>query len=210
MKHRLLAIVLVMLPLLAAAQTYTTPYSKEEQKEALKWVKQGSWRNGFTKAKPDKNVNFVDFQRQYTRNPEQWKALFKWLQQTDLLALKAGNHPIPGTTMTASVQDDTNKPMTSVQSESHRKKIDFQYVVRGTEGFAVIDHDTSKPNCEYSERGDVIHYDYYGDKVRTFTNHKGCFNLFFPGDWHIAKIQAGEAKGNAPFRVIVIKVDYKP
>lgn len=206
---KLLILMLAVMPIVAAAQTYTTPYSRTEQKKALKWAKQGKWCNGFNKAKPDKTVNFADFRRQYERNTDQWKALFKWLQETDLLALKAGNHKIPGTTMTASVQDDTNKPMASVQSESHRKKIDFQYVVSGTEGFAVIDHDTSKPNCEYSERGDVIHYDYQADKARTFTNQKGHFNLFFPGDWHIAKIVTGKAKANDPFRVVVIKVDYK-
>lgn len=208
MRHILLTI-LAVLPLLCMAQTYTTPYGKAERKAARQWVKKGEWRNGFTKASPDKNVNAVDFQRQYARNTAQWQALFQWLQSTDLLALTAGSHPIPGTTMSASVQDDTNKPMEKVGSESHRRKIDFQWVVSGTEGFAVIDHDSSKPNCEYSEKKDVIHYDYVHDKARTFTNRKGRFNIFFPGDWHIAKIQTGKATGDGKFRVIVVKVDYK-
>lgn len=209
MKKTLFLILIAVLPLMATAQTYTTHYSKAEQKKALRWVKIGKWRNGFTKAKPDKTVNYVDFRRQYEKNTAQWKAMFEWLQNTNLLALSPGKHEIPGTTLTASVQDDTNKPLDKVGSESHRKKIDFQWVVSGTEGFAVIDHDSSTPNCEYNDKKDVIHYDYDKDKAKMFTNKEGHFNLFFPGDWHIAKIQNGKATADTPFRVIVIKIDYK-
>lgn len=207
MKQKIIAILLLFVPFIASAQTYTTPYSKSEKKVAKRWLKSGEWRNGFVKADPDKTINTVDFYRQYTKNPDQWKALFKWLQETDLLALKAGKHPIPGTLMTASVQDDTNSPLDKRRSESHRTHIDFQYVVSGTEGFAVLDHESSMPNCEYNAKKDVIHYDYQKDKLRKFTNTKNHFNIFFPGDWHIAKLQV--ADNNNPFRVIVIKIDYK-
>lgn len=207
MIKKLLLLCLVLLPLSASAQTYTSVYSPSEQKAARQWMKGGEWRNGFTKAAPDKTVNAVDFKTQYEKNPEQWKALFMWLQQTDLLALEKGKHPIPGTTMVASVQDDTNKPLEKRNSESHRTHIDFQYVVSGTEGFAIIDHDSSVPNCEYDAKKDVIHYDYAKDKTMFFKSRKGKFNIFFPGDWHIAKVQL--SKKNKPFRVIVVKVDYK-
>ncbi|MGN1254989.1 MAG: YhcH/YjgK/YiaL family protein [Prevotella sp.] len=188
-------------------KVYTTPYSKAAQKEAEKWVKAGSWRNGFTKASPDKTVNAADFQRQYTKNKAQWDALFAWVQSTDLTKLSAGKHPIPGTTMTASVQDDVNLPIEKRGTESHRKKIDFQYVVSGTEGFALIDHNSSKPNCNYDAKKDVIHYDYDKAKAWVFPSTKNCFNIFFPGDWHIAKVST--KKKDQHFRVVVVKVDYK-
>lgn len=207
MRKLLIAALVALAPLFATAQTYTAQYSKQEWKAARKWVASGVWRNGFTKASPDKTVNFVDFQRQYERNPEQWNALFRWLAETDLHVLPKGKHPIPGTTMTASVQDDVNSPLEKRGSESHRKKIDFQYVVSGTEGFAVLEHETSTPNCEYNAKKDVIHYDYDAGRLRRFTNRDGRFNIFFPSDWHIAKLQV--AKKNKPFRVIVVKVDYK-
>lgn len=208
-RKTLLAAIIAVAPYFAMAQTYTTPYAKAEQKKAWRWVKKGEWRNGFTKASPDKDFNAVDFQQQYERNAEQWNTLFAWLQATDLLALPAGNHPIPGSSLVAMVQDDINKPIEKQGTESHRRKIDFQYVVSGVEGFAVLDHDTSKPNCEYNDRRDVIHYDYDRDKVRIFTNKKGHFNIFFPGDWHIAKIQTPKTNGEGKFRVIVVKMDYK-
>ncbi len=46
------------------------------QENAKKWVKSGVWRNGFTKASPDKTVNLEEFYSQYHKNPDQWKALF--------------------------------------------------------------------------------------------------------------------------------------
>lgn len=218
---KLLTLLLLTLPVALTAQTkdtdapscgtYTTYYYKNGMKSTKKWAKRGKWRNGFTKADPDKTVNLVEFRQQVERNPEQWNALFAWLQRTDLTALPKGKHPIEGTTMVASVEDDTSKPLAERKSESHRRKIDFQYVVSGSEGFALLDHGTSTPNMEYNEAKDLVRYDFQTDRTYFFTNTEGCFNIFFPCDWHIAKVldpsqPDAEAK---PFRVVVIKVDYK-
>src|SRR5574344_716291 len=43
---------------------------KSAKKAAMEWAKKGEWRNGFTKASPDKSVNLVTFQKQYAENPE--------------------------------------------------------------------------------------------------------------------------------------------
>ena len=77
--------------------------------------------------------------------------------------------------------------------------------MKGTERFGVIDHYTSTPNCKY--RPDVIHYDYAPQKARFYDSNPGEFFIFFPRDWHIAKVATdGE---DQTIRVIVIKVDYK-
>lgn len=203
---KLLTLLILMMPLALMAQTYTTPYSKKEQKAAKRWAKKGSWRNGFTKASPDATVNLVDFQRQVERNPEQWNALFAWLQTHDVTALPAGKHPIEGTELVVNIQDDVNLPVEKRGTESHRKKIDFQWVVSGSEGFGILDHETSTVKDPYNEKKDVVRYNYDVQKTMFITNKLGCFNLFFPGDWHIAKV--GKDDGQK-FRVVVIKVDYK-
>ena len=130
--------------------------------------------------------------------------MFKWLENTDLLTIPGGKHPIEGTTLVVSVEDSQNRPLDKSRSESHRQKIDFQYVVKGTEKFGIIDHETSKPNSEY--RPDVIHYDYDVSKTRFFDSTPDKFFLFFPDDWHIAKIANDSDDQN--IRVIVVKVDY--
>lgn len=200
-----MGIALLCAVLTASAQTYTQDYSSnpELQKKALKWMKSGKWRNGFTAANPHESVNAVDFYLQYKKNPKQWKALFSYIANTDLLALEKGRHPIPGSNLTISVEDSQNQPLEKQRSESHYKHIDFQYVVKGVERFGVIEHESSTPNTKY--RPDVIHYDYDKAKARFYDSNPSEFFIFFPGDWHIAKIQNDGTDQN--IRVIVIKVD---
>ena len=81
----------------------------------------------------------------------------------------------------------------------------FQYVVRGTERFGLIDHYTSTPNTVY--RPDVIHYDYDVARARFYDSRPDEFFIFFPGDWHIAKVKTDLPDQH--IRVVVIKVDYK-
>ena len=205
MKRIMMGIALLCAVLTASAQTYTQDYSSnpELQKKALKWMKSGKWRNGFTAANPHESVNAVDFYLQYKKNPKQWKALFSYIANTDLLALEKGRHPIPGSNLTISVEDSQNQPLEKQRSESHYKHIDFQYVVKGVERFGVIEHESSTPNTKY--RPDVIHYDYDKAKARFYDSNPSEFFIFFPGDWHIAKIQNDGTDQN--IRVIVIKVD---
>lgn len=171
---------------------------------ATGWMASGAWRKGFEKAFPHESVNPVDFYEQYSKNTEQWDAMFKWLEETDLLASPAGKHPIEGTTLVVSVEDSQNRPLEKSRTESHRQKIDFQYTVKGIERFGIIDHETSTPNCEY--RPDVIHYDYDASKARFYDSSPDRFFLFFPEDWHIAKI--ANDTDDQDIRVIVVKIDY--
>lgn len=189
------------------AQGYYTRYHADKalNRKAAAWMQSGEWRNGFVAATPHASVNATEFYLQYQKNPEQWKALFEWLSRTDLLQLPKGRNPIPGTTLVASVEDDQNRPLDQCRSESHNHHIDFQYVVKGVERFGVIDHYTSKPNCAY--RPDVIHYDYEVAKARFYDSNPREFFLFFPGDWHIAKVRTPRQK-DQNIRVVVVKVDY--
>lgn len=194
-----------------SAQTYTNEYPKELNKIAQKWVKKGEWKNGFTKAVPAPVVNPVEFYLQYHKNPEQWKALFKWLQETDLLSIPKGKIPLPGTSLTVSVEDSENwcsqdDLKAGKGSESHWQKIDFMYVVRGTEGFCLLDHETSKGNIEYNPKKDRMEYDFDAAKLKQFKSIPGTFNIMFPCDWHVAKVKTDEA--DQSLRVLVIKVDY--
>lgn len=199
--------VATMLGTTASAQVYTNQYPKELQKIASKWVKKGEWKNGFTKAIPAPTVNEVEFYLQYNKNPEQWKSLFKWLEETDLLAIPAGKQPIPGTDLTVSVEDSENwcseeDLRAGKGSESHWQKIDFMYVVSGKEGFCRLDHETSSPKAEYKK--DRLEYTFNADKLQHFESIPGTFNIMFPCDWHVAKVKTAEA--SQKLRVLVIKM----
>ena len=124
-----------------------------------------------------------------------------------MLAIPAGRHPIEGTQLVASVEDSENGPIEKRASESHYHHIDFQFVVRGTERFGIIDHDSSTPNSKY--KPDVLHYDYDLQRTRFYDSTPDEFFIFFPSDWHIAKVNSPLVE-DQHIRVIVIKVDYLP
>lgn len=191
---------------MAQRAVYTREYNdKKLLKTAKKWLKKGEWRQGFEAADPHESVNIVDFYLQYQRNPEQWTALFKYLANTDLLALEKGKHAIPGSNLTISVEDSENGPLEKRNSESHYNNIDFQYCVKGTERFGIIDHVTSTPKDKYKK--DVIHYNYDKERALFYDSTPDKFFIFFPGDWHIAKVNNDTE--DQIIRVCVIKVEWK-
>ncbi len=181
-------------------------YLNAQSGDARSWMKKGDWRQGFDKAKPHKSLNVDEFYSQYQKNPEQWQTLFRWLQTTDLLAIPKGKHPIPGSKLVASVEDSENGPLEKRNTESHRKKSDFMIVVKGTEGFALLDHASSTVSQPYNEKKDVMRYQYVKEKTNFFNVKSGQFVIFFPSDWHIAKVET--KKKDQTIRVIVVKMDY--
>lgn len=206
------ALIFGMCSLSGYAQTYTNQYSPELVKLATKWAKKGEWRNGFTKASPSERVNLVEFYIQYQRNPAEWKALFQWLQSHDLLTIPGGKTPIEGTNLTVSVEDSENwcsedNLREGKGSESHERKIDFMYVVKGTEGFARIDHDTTKDKTGYMAERDRHEYEFSADRLHRYESIPNTFEIMFPCDWHIAKVKTN--KDSQKLRVLVIKVNYK-
>ena len=177
-----------------------------QTKQERQWMKQGEWTEGFTKAKAHKTVNISELYSQYHKNKEQWQTLFRWLRSTDLTSIPKGKHPIPNSTLVASVEDSENGPLEKRNTESHKKKIDFQLVVRGTEGFALLDHESSTVSQPYNDKKDVMRYDYVKEKTHFFDVKAGRFVIFFPSDWHIAKVAT--KKKDQQIRVIVVKMDY--
>lgn len=180
-------------------------HDKKLIKEAKAWLKKGEWRQGFTAAEPHESVNIVDFYMQYKKNPEQWTKLFQYLAKTDLLSLPKGKHPIEGSDLVISVEDSENGPLEKRNSESHYQNIDFQYCVKGVERFGIIDHVTSTPKDRY--KVDVIHYNYDKERTLFYDSTPDRFFIFFPGDWHIAKVN--NDTDNQKIRVCVIKVRWK-
>lgn len=176
----------------------------QAQSGDIRWTLMRSWAGSFNKALPDVSTNLQEFRTQYQRNKAQWDALFAWLQEHDVTALPAGRHPIEGTSLVASIEDTENEPLEKRNSESHYRHIDFQWVVKGTERFGLLDHRTSTPRTPY--KPDIISYDYQKEKTQFIDSVPERFFLFFPSDWHIAKVATD--KPSQKIRVVVVKLDY--
>lgn len=204
MKKIFYVLTVILLTVMGSMNTYARSGKKANAyTDALNWTMQRSWSNGF-KALPDVCTNLVEFKTQYEKNKAQWDAAFKWLATHDLLTIEKGRHKIEGTDLVASVEDSKNDPLAKRGTESHYYHIDLQYVVKGNERFGLLDHATSKPNREW--KPDIITYDYQVDKTMFVDSTPERFFLFFPCDWHIAKIETD--KPDQTIRVIVIKLDY--
>ena len=204
-KHAFRIVLIAAIALLATAGANAKKKNRVTKKQAAAWVAKGEWKNGFD-AMPDETVNLQEFYSQYHKNRQQWNAAFRWLAETDLLNIPKGKSQIPGTGIRVSVEDSKNEPLEKRRSESHRRVIDFMYVVKGTEGFCLLDHKSSTPNCEYNSERDVIRYDYDKNKAHFFNSTPKRFVVCFPSDWHIAKVQT--ELDDQTIRVIVLKIDY--
>ena len=157
MKKFITVMILTLLALTISAQT---------RKEVCQWMKKGEWRNDFNKAKPHKTLNIEEFYTQYQKNTKQWNTLFKWLQETNLETIPKGKQPISNSSLVASVEDSQNEPLEKRNTESHKKKIDFMVVVKGIEGFALLDHSSSSISQPYNDKKDVMRYKYANQRGR--------------------------------------------
>jgi YhcH/YjgK/YiaL family protein len=127
------------------------------------------------------------------------QAGFAYLQETDLEAAAAGTVEIDGDRVFAMHQEYNTKPRAQGFWESHRKYIDIQYVVSGTEhmGYANISQLTPGP---YDESKDLIVHEGSGSFV---VLPAGMFTLLFPEDAHMPQIAV---ENPHPVKKVVIKV----
>ena len=122
------------------------------------------------------------------------------LQKADLLNAAPGCYELDGSDVFALCQRYDTKPRELGKWEAHRRNIDVQYVVSGTEvmGHAhLADMQISEP---YNEEKDVL---FLTGRGNFFTVTAGMFAIFFPHDVHMPTLSASLP---APVQKIVVKV----
>lgn len=82
----------------------------------------------------------------------------------------------------AFVQKYVTKCECEIPVEGHRKYIDLQYIVSGTEKMGRCEYVDSKAINQYDEKGDGQLFE--SDKVEYMTYDEEDFALFFPQDLH--------------------------
>jgi len=130
---------------------------------------------------------------------EGFKKAFDFLKGQDLTSLASGKYEIEVSKVFALVQDYTTKPLSEGFWEAHRRYIDLQFVVSGSEriGFGraasmqLQSHDETRDLSVLNGQGDFA------------TLQQGCFMLLWPSDAHMPGIQVD---GPHPVRKIVIKI----
>jgi biofilm protein TabA len=130
-----------------------------------------------------------------------FKKAFTFLRENDLSKLAVGRHEIDGDKLFCLISQGTGKTRTEAKLEAHRKYIDIQYIISGTDEMGwkpiakCINIDT-----EYSEATDIV---FFKDNPQTWKKvPAGSFAIFFPQDAHAPMVS------NSEIRKAVIKVLY--
>lgn len=128
-------------------------------------------------------------------------AAFDYLSSTDFGGLDPGKYDLITDELFAILSEYQTKASTGEEMEAHKKFLDIQYIVSGSErmGISLLkDQVVSKP---YSEEKDFL---LYADAPDYFIElHAGEFVIFYPNDLHLPTIQLEKP---ATVRKIVVKV----
>ena len=128
------------------------------------------------------------------------KQALNFLQKTDLINAAEGRHEIDGDNVYALINNYNTKDPAEAHPEAHRKYIDVQYVVSGSEliGYSVFNG--QRIFKEYDAEKDFMLY----DDISFFMKlNPGMFAIFYPDDLHMPGIMIDEPK---PVKKVVIKV----
>jgi len=144
-------------------------------------------------------VDHISNAERYAALGPRFKQAFDFLRTTDLNALEKGRYPLAGDALFALVQAYNTKAPSEGFWEAHRRYIDLQFVLQGTEriGYAPLHRMQLE---SYDEQRDLSVLLGEGDFL-TLTD--GCFMLLWPEDVHMPGLQADQS---GPVRKIVFKI----
>ena len=177
--------------------------------EAQQWYKKGAWRQGW-KVKPYEKMDVAVFHDQYQKHPAMYDSIFQWLRSIDPVKMQAAKNVMTWSHATAHCQDLDLRTPENTQWEQHRRHIDLQWIVTGSERLAVT-RDTTilDPKNQYSEKKDVQNFKFKKapspSQYLLLDSNPSHFYLFFPSDIHEC---CGIARQPETVRKIVVKIEY--
>lgn len=124
---------------------------------------------------------------------------FEFLRSTDLKALAPGRYPIDGENIVAIVEKVAGRSRDAAKLECHRKYIDIQLVLDGTDemGWKPL-CDCREPLADYHAEKDI---QFFRDAPASWiATPPGAYCIFFPEDAHAPLVATGE------IRKVIVKV----
>ncbi|WP_347159345.1 YhcH/YjgK/YiaL family protein [Pontibacter chitinilyticus] len=121
----------------------------------------------------------------YTCMHPLFEQAFRFLQDTNLLAVPTGVQEIAGKDLLAIISEGHGTPAQDARLEVHRKYIDIQYVISGTDHMGWKDlAQCAAPTDPYLDARDAA---FFSDKTNNwFDVPAGSFTIFYPDDAHAA------------------------
>jgi biofilm protein TabA len=136
------------------------------------------------------NSKLQHAERYFNMHPEFEKA-FAFLRQDNLAKLPAGRHEIDGDRLFCIISEGPGRSRAEAKLEAHRKYIDIQYVIAGTDEMGwKPTADCKIIDTEYDADKDIM---FFKDRPDSWTNvPAGSFVIFFPQDAHAPLVSEGE------------------
>lgn len=138
----------------------------------------------------------------YTLSPKIKKAL-NYLEENELKDKEPGKYTIDGDDIYVLISEYKTKSKEEANWEAHRKYIDIQYVISGTEKMGYTNVENITTTIEYSDENDIFFGEGNGDFV---TVNQGNFIIFMPQDAHMPSITE-DKKQEVRKAVIKILID---
>ncbi|MCM3570902.1 YhcH/YjgK/YiaL family protein [Neobacillus mesonae] len=139
--------------------------------------------------------------KQYEAIHQGMRAAYDFIQRQDLETLEVGKHVIDGDNVFAMIQNYDTKSVDEGDWEAHKKYLDIQYMIDGTEAIKVANIEKMEVKQPYNNKDDYWLFTGEGD---TITLQTGMFAIFFPEDVHKPGIQINQEA--APVKKAVIKI----
>ena len=136
----------------------------------------------------------------YYNISENLKRGFEWLHSINLKTIESGKYFIDGDKIYANVQEYQTK--LDAKYEAHKKYIDIQYMIKGTELIGVCSKDDCETCVEYDESADIEFLNCnHSDDWQNINEDE--FLVLFPNDAHKPSICIDEPK---IVKKVVVKV----
>lgn len=132
--------------------------------------------------------NSLKYTKNYYNLSNKIKLALEYLEKNDLKVFDNGRYDILGDDVYVNVQDYTSKPETQGKWEAHKKYIDIQFIIKGTERIGVGEIDNYQTTEAYDESKDLEFLAVANDNYQFINMNENDFIILYPQDVHMPQI----------------------
>ena len=132
--------------------------------------------------------NSLKYTKNYYNLSNKIKLALEYLEKNDLKVFDNGRYDILGDDVYVNVQDYTSRPETQGKWEAHKKYIDIQFMIKGTERIGVGEIDNYQTTETYDESKDLEFLAVANDNYQFINMNENDFIILYPQDVHMPQI----------------------
>lgn len=148
-------------------------------------------------------IDAMQHSSNYAAVHPRFEAAFAFLKKAVEEQLPVGRYELDGSELYAMVQEYETSDGSKSRLEGHRRYIDIQFLISGTEAVELVEIAGAKEDCPYDEAKDVCFFASDATPTRAVL-HAGEYGIFFAHDLH----KPGLSVNGEPQKVkkVVVKI----